>query len=62
MVKVICALLGFGLVSAFVLGLAHSISTGFAGFKGGLPVWIIALFVLGLAGYDIFDSCFKRKK
>ncbi|MGI9353050.1 MAG: hypothetical protein ACR2O3_15935 [Rhizobiaceae bacterium] len=45
----------------FVLGLAHSISTGFAGFWGGLPFWIIALFVMALAVYDYWDSCIRQK-
>ncbi len=49
------------LVSIFVLGLAHSISTGFAGFWGGLPFWVISLFVLSLAVYDFWDECIRKK-
>ena len=45
----------------FVLGLAHSISSGFAGFWGGLPFWIIALSVMALAVYDYWDSCIRQK-
>ena len=48
------------LMAAFTLGLAHAISTGFAGFWGGLPFWVIALTVLAMAIYDIWDSCIRR--
>lgn len=48
------------LVCAFVLGLAHSISTGFAGFWGGLPFWVISLFVLALAVYDYWDESVRK--
>ncbi len=48
------------LVAGFVLGLAHSISTGFAGFWRGLPFWVIALFVLSLAGYDAWDEGVRK--
>ncbi|MBT4891228.1 MAG: hypothetical protein HON65_16920 [Rhodospirillales bacterium] len=50
------------LVMSFVLGLAHSISTGFAGFWGGFPFWVISLFVLVLVFYDFWDSCFSKKQ
>ena len=49
------------LVTLFVLGLAHSISTGFAGFWGGLPFWIICLFVLPMVFFDFWDSCLRKK-
>lgn len=48
------------LLSAFILGLAHSISTGFAGFWGGLPFWVISLFVLSLAAYDFLDESVRN--
>jgi len=60
-VKRISALIATGLVVVFVLGLAESISSGFAGFWGGLPFWIIALFVMGLALFDFWDETFRKK-
>lgn len=59
--RLIVGLLGTALVMVFVLGLAHSISTGFAGFWGGLPFWVIALFVLSMAVYDFWDECIRRR-
>ena len=61
MVDKIAWLVGFALVAAFVLGLAESISSGFAGFWGGLPFWVICLCVLPLIAYDYWDSCLRRK-
>jgi len=58
----IFGLLGFALVAAFVLGLAESISSGFAGFWGGLPFWVICIVVLLLIAYDYWSACFRRKK
>jgi len=55
-------LLGTFMVAAFVLGLAESISSGAAGFWGGLPFWIICLSVLPLVVYDFWDTCFRKKK
>ena len=54
--------IGVTLVAAFVLGLAESISTGAAGFWGGLPFWVIVVAVLQLIAYDFWDSCLRRKK
>lgn len=48
--------------AVFVLGLAYSISTGFAGFWGGLPFWIITLSVLAMVLYDYWDSCLRKKR
>ncbi len=59
--KIVLGLIGTTLVSVFVLGLAYSISTGFAGFWGGLPCWIIALFVLSLAVTDYVQECILDK-
>jgi len=59
--KRITGLIGLTLVAVFVLGLSHSISTGFAGFKGGLPFAIIAVFVLLLVVYDVWEGCFSRR-
>jgi len=55
------SIIGSLLVAIFVLGLAWGISTGFAGFWGGIPYWIIALGVLLLVFYDLWDSCFRAK-
>jgi sterol desaturase/sphingolipid hydroxylase (fatty acid hydroxylase superfamily) len=61
-VEVITGFIGFALLAAFILGLTHSISTGFAGFWGGFPFAVIAVFVLILAGYDYWDECLRRRK
>ena len=61
MIEKITGLIGTALVAVFVLGLAESISSGFAGFWGGLPFWVISLSVLALIVYDFWDSCLRRK-
>ena len=61
-VKAWTGLIGSATLAVFILGLAHSISTGFAGFWGGFPFWIIAIFVLTLVGYDYWDSCLRKPK
>lgn len=60
-VKIIMGLIGTAVLITFIIGLAHSISTGFAGFWGGLPFWCIAVFVLSLAVYDFWDECIRKK-
>ncbi len=60
-VKVIMGLLGLALFCTFIIGLSHSISTGFAGFSGGLPFMIIAIVVMLMAAYDYWDECIRRK-
>lgn len=60
-INIAMGFIGFAALSTFILGLAHSISTGFAGFWGGLPVWIIALSVLSLAAYDFWNECIRKK-
>jgi hypothetical protein len=45
----------------FILGLAHSISIGFAGFWGGFPFWVIACFCLSLVAYDYWDECLRKQ-
>jgi len=50
------ALLGTAIIGIFVVALAASISAGFAGFWGGLPFWMIVLFVLGLVIYNFFEE------
>jgi hypothetical protein len=48
-------------VITFIIGLAWSISTGFAGFWGGLPFWIISIVVLSMVLFDYWDSCIRNK-
>ena len=50
---------GIALVGIFVIGLAWSISTGLAGFRKGIPFWIIVIFCLCLL---IADSLRAIKK
>ncbi len=59
--KVIVGLLGTLIFGIFVVGLAHSISTGFAGVMGGLPFSIIVGVVLLMAVYDYWDECIRKK-
>jgi hypothetical protein len=46
----------------FVLGLPESITAGFAGFKGWLPFWVIALTVMAMALYDFCDETARKSK
>lgn len=59
--KFIGAFIGTALLVVFIVGLAHSISTGFAGFWGGLPFWVISITVLSMAIYDFWDECIRKK-
>ena len=59
--KLIAGLIATAVFCTFILGLAHSISTGFAGFWGGLPFWVISLFVLSLAAYNFWEECVRKK-
>ena len=59
-VNLIAGLIGFGLFAVFIIGLSHSISTGFAVFIGGLPFMCIAIFVLGLALYNLWEDTSSR--
>jgi len=56
-VKTIVAFISTAILTIFVVALAESISAGFAGFWGGLPFWLIVIFVLSLAIYDFVDDC-----
>jgi hypothetical protein len=60
-IEKISGLIGVSVITAFVLGLAESISTGAAGFWGGFPFWVICFAVLALVFYDLWDSCFRKK-
>ena len=59
--RIIVGFIGTALLCVFVLGLAQSISAGFAGFWGGLPFWVITLVVLIMAIYDYLDECVRRR-
>ena len=56
----ITILIGIGLVSVFVIGLAWSISTGVAGFWRGLPFWFIVIFTLFLLIVDSLKAINKE--
>ncbi len=60
--KMLAGLIGLAIFAIFVIGLSYSISTGFAGVLGGLPFAIIAVFVICLAAYDVFDECFRKSR
>lgn len=60
-ITIIVAAIGTALMMTFIIGLSHSISTGFAGFKGGLPFMLIAIFVICLALYDFWDEAVRKK-
>lgn len=59
--KMIVGLLGTAGLCIFIGGLSQSISTGFAGFVGGAPFMIIAIIVCGMAVYDFYDECIRKK-
>ena len=59
--RLLTAAIGTALVMIFVFGLAHSISTGFAGFWGGLPFWVIAIAVMCMVVYDFYDEAVRKK-
>ena len=61
LVDIITGLIGVTMVSTFVIGLSYSISTGFAGFFGGLPFAIITAAVLAMVAYDFWDQCVRKK-
>lgn len=61
LIKLMTAGIGTLLVMVFVFGLAESISSGFAGFWGGMPFWIIATTVMAMALYDFFDNAIRKK-
>ena len=60
-IEKISGFIGVALVTSFVLGLAESISSGAAGFWGGLPFWVICFTVLPLVIYDFWDTCLRGK-
>ena len=60
--KFVTGLIGLILVAVLVLGLSYSISTGFAGFLGGLPFAIIVVIVLGMVVYNFWDECVRKER
>jgi hypothetical protein len=61
LVKLFVGAVGTGLLITFVGGLSKSISSGFAGFWGGFPFMVIAILVCGMALYDFWDECVRKK-
>jgi sterol desaturase/sphingolipid hydroxylase (fatty acid hydroxylase superfamily) len=61
-INAVTGLISFAVLATFIIGLAYSISTGFAGFWGGFPFWVIIIFVLGLAAYDYWDQCLRKRR
>ena len=59
--KLVVGLIATAMMIVFIVGLAHSISTGFAGFWGGLPFWIISIAVLSMAVYNFWEECVRKK-
>lgn len=59
-VNIIMGAIGTALMAIFVIGLSHSISTGFAGFSGGLPFAIIAIVVIAMALYNFWEDAVKK--
>ena len=60
-INIITGLIGICLLFIFVIGLAHSIATGFAGFDGALPFICIVAFVLSLVAYDFWDQAIRAR-
>lgn len=59
-IRILVAAIGTALMMTFVIGLSYSISTGFAGFWGGLPFMVIAFFVISLALFDFWQEAKKK--
>lgn len=60
--KIFVAAFATAMMFTFIIGLASSISNGFAGFWGGLPFWVISISVLLMAFYDFWEECLKKGK
>lgn len=59
--NLIVGIIGTALMVIFVLGLSQSISTGFAGFMGGLPFMIIAIVVIIMALVNLWEETIGKK-
>ena len=60
-IDMISGFIGAALLSVFIIGLAESISSGLAGFKGGWPFWVISVCSLGLVWYDYWDATLRKR-
>lgn len=60
-VNIITGIVGVALFAIFVVGLTHSVATGFAGIEGALPLIIIVGFVLLLVIYDFWDQAIRAR-
>ena len=60
MINIIMGVIGLALMMIFVLGLSYSISTGFAGFWGGLPFMCIAIIVIAMAIYNYWEDAIRK--
>lgn len=58
--NIFVAFIATAILFTFILGLAYSISTGFAGFWGGLPFWIISTIVLAMAAFNFWEDSVKK--
>lgn len=58
--NIVMGVIGSVMLAVFIIGLAQSISTGFAGFWGGLPFWIISISVLAMAAYEFWRECLRK--
>lgn len=61
LVNFITGVIGIALVMIFTIGLSYSVSTGFAGAMGGLPLNIIVGFVLILALVNLYEETIGKK-
>jgi len=64
-VAIITGLIALGMVGIFTIGLAHSISIGFAGFwglGGGIVFGGIVGVVLLMALYDFYDTAVRKRR
>lgn len=58
--KIAVGFIACAMMITFIVGLAHSISTGFAGFWGGLPFWVISISVLSMVVYNYWEECLRK--
>ena len=58
--KIAIASISVLLFGAFVYGLTQSILVGFAGFSGGLPVFVIVTIVFAMAVYDVWNETIRK--
>jgi hypothetical protein len=59
-ITILVATVGTVLMMTFVIGLSHSISIGFAGFRGGLPIMIIVTIVILMALFDLWEEAIRK--